>query len=82
MWRSRHRKSLFAVALYKQPTECVFTLRRNWKGQMKVTKRLAIYRPKLMCGFIISQSYWVHLSVSIEKGRVKMGYVQLDSINP
>jgi len=42
---------------------------------MKVTKLLAIYLSKLMCGFIISQLYWADRSVSIEMGRVKMGYV-------
>jgi hypothetical protein len=59
-------------------------LRRNWvpwKGQMKVIKRVAIYRPPLMYGFIISQLYWADLSVSIEMDRVKMGYVGVDSIN-
>jgi len=34
-----------------------------------------------MCGFIISQLYWADLSVSIEKGRVKMGFLGVDSIN-
>lgn len=59
-------------------------LRRNWipwKGQMKVIKRLAIYRPKLMCGFVISQLHWADLSVSTEMGHVKMGFVGVDSIN-
>jgi len=33
---------------------------------MKVIQLLAIYRSKLMCGFIISQLYWTDRSVSIE----------------
>jgi hypothetical protein len=48
---------------------------------MKVIKRLAIYRPKLMCGFVISQLHWADLSVSTEMGHVKMGFVGVDSIN-
>lgn len=61
-----------------------FILRRNWvawKGRMKVINILAICRPKLMCGFIIRQLYCEDRSVSTEMGRVKMGYVGVNSVN-